>query len=101
MKVRDKTSSVVCCSRTTGDGTATKATSKCMQNNVVKCTLNFDQHSYRPGSGVKCMITLTFLEEFKYRSKFGCAYCLLKLQPWEIYGKKLNIPMKNSYADVN
>lgn len=78
MKVRDKTSSVVCCSSAvTGDGTTT---SKCMQNNVVKCTLNFDQHSYRPGSGVKCMITLTFLEEFKYRSKFGCAYCLLKYQ---------------------
>lgn len=44
--------------------------SPCMQNDVVKCVLNFDQHSYRPGNGVKCMITLTFTEEFKYRSKW-------------------------------
>lgn len=71
MKVRDKTP-ICCSSAVTADGTmATKATTKsCLQNNVVKCVLNFDQHSYRPGSGVKCMIALTFTEEFQYRSEF-------------------------------
>lgn len=73
MKVRDKTP-ICCSSAVTADGTTmattTKATTKsCLQNNVVKCVLNFDQHSYRPGSGVKCMIALTFAEEFQYRSK--------------------------------
>lgn len=55
MKVRDKT----CCATT---GTIMQ------QNNVVKCLLNFDQHTYKPGNTVKCFITLTFAEEFKYRS---------------------------------
>ncbi|XP_063709793.1 arrestin domain-containing protein 17-like [Culicoides brevitarsis] len=70
MKVRDKTTtSPICCSSAvTADGTmATKGTES-SSNNVVKCVLNFDQLAYRPGSGVKCMITLTFAEAFEYRN---------------------------------
>lgn len=38
--------------------------------NAVKCVLNFDQYSYKPGQTVRCFITLTFSEELTYRSKF-------------------------------
>lgn len=35
----------------------------------VKCALQFDQLSYKPGQTVKCSVTLTFSEELRYRSK--------------------------------
>lgn len=65
MKVRDKTTLPADGTTTAAMAAKTKGTS-----NVVKCVLNFDQLSYRPGSGVKCMITLTFAEEFEYRSRW-------------------------------
>jgi len=34
----------------------------------VKCVLNFDQFSYKPGQTIRCFITLTFNEELTYRN---------------------------------